>query len=74
MFNKKAINLLLKSLAILVLVLGVLYIISGFFMAAADTYGAAEAVGYFIGYEVIGVSSLGFFYSIIAALYKYNNA
>lgn len=73
MYNQKLINILLKVLAWLTAVGAVVFLISGFFVAAQDTADAVEAVGYFVGYEVTGLAMFAFFYVVLGVLYRVNN-
>ncbi len=70
MFNKHILNVLAKLLAIMTALGAVIYFIAGFFAASGQS--TAEKVGYFIGYEVGGLSIFVFVYLIIGTLARWN--
>lgn len=73
MFNKKLINILLKVLGWVTIVCTVLYFVMGFFLAGDYSYDAIEAVGYWIGHQVAGLSMSAFFYALLGVFYRVNN-
>lgn len=68
------INVFVKILAYLTIIAAIALLVAGFFEASANTYKTSEAVGYFLGYEVVAMSFCLFVYSGLAAIYKINNS
>jgi len=74
MFNRKLLSILAKTLGILILFGAAFYVIAGFFIASAETVTIAEKVGFFIGYQLAGLSGLAFLYLVIGALANINES
>ena len=64
---------MLRILAWIIVASAAIFFISGFFVAAEDTVGAAEAVGYFLGYQVAGLGMFAFLYILLGVFYRVNN-
>lgn len=68
------INVFVKILAWLTIIAAIALLIAGFFEAGANTYDTAEAVGFYLGYEIVAMGFCMFVYSGLAAIYKINNS